>query len=94
MLAYGSIAIFCAFLAVIGLAYWQLGEYVARRNLPLSEQNPEVIARVYDGAVCLECSVMGPAMMLFSFMILVTTLAICGASEIVISKKERSDIDR
>lgn len=94
MLAYGCVVIFCALWAVIGLAYWQIGEYLARRNLPLSEQSPEVIASVYDGAVCLECSLFGPAIIFFSIGILLTTLAIYSAVEIVITAKSRASNDR
>lgn len=94
MLAYGAVAIFCGFLAIIGLAYWQVGEYLARQNLPPSEQNQEVIATVYDGAVCLECSLFGPAIILFSLLILITTVAICGAAEIAITVRERAGIER
>ncbi|QQS41671.1 MAG: hypothetical protein IPM63_01630 [Acidobacteriota bacterium] len=96
MLAYGGAAIFCALLAVFGLAYWRLGEHLEQERLAqaFSEQELAVVISENGGVACPECSEIGLTIILFSIAILVIALFICGAAEIVISKKERAAIDR
>jgi hypothetical protein len=66
--ALGVIFGFWLLLGVSGALYWFVGEWDARRRLPPEMRTPEVIHRLYDDAVCLECSVGGGMLIVMSVM--------------------------
>ena len=66
--ALGVIFGFFLLLGAGGALYWVVGEWSARRSLPPEMRTPEVIHTVYDDAVCLECSLGGGMLLVFSIL--------------------------
>lgn len=64
--ALGVIFGFWVLLGVSGALYWFVGEWDARRRLPPEMRTPEVIHKLYDDAVCLECSLGGGMILVVS----------------------------
>ena len=67
---FGVIIGLCALIVAAGALYMILGEWHARRQLPPEERTQEVIHKLYDDAVCLECITGG----ILAFMSLLSAL--------------------
>ncbi len=66
--ALGVIFGFWLLLGVSGALYWFVGEWNARRQLPPEMRTPDVIHKLYDDAVCLECSIDGGMILVMSIL--------------------------
>ena len=64
--ALGIILGFWLLIGVSGALYWFVGEWNARRQLPPEERTAEVIHKLYDDAVCLDCAIGGGLLLGFS----------------------------
>jgi len=81
--ALGVILGFWLLLGLGGAAYWFIGEWNARRQLPPEVRTPELIHKLYDDAVCLECTLGGGMILAMSILFGVGVLFIWGLVEMI-----------